>query len=137
MNHSLKIHCVLYVMCYSYVMDIWKHGKYIDLWSVVHFLSGFLLASICYILGYTLIFSFICSVLLLILWEVFEWLINIIEPSLNAITDIVVGSVGFLVGAWLLYGLHQQPQFYVYPVILIAGGLALWGFIDFKKRGYR
>lgn len=118
-------------------MDIWKHGTYIDLWSLVHFLSGALLASLFYKLQYGFVLSLVLSTLLLLAWEVFEWIKKIIEPSINVGMDIIIGVIGFLFGSYVLIMLHISFELFFYPTALGAGALALWGFIDFQKRGYR
>jgi hypothetical protein len=118
-------------------MDIWKHGVYVDMWSVVHVLSGFLLAGLFFRVGYEIVPAFVYSVLLLIAWEAFEWLAKIIEPSINVGVDIVVGLIGFSAGAWIFYFLERPFDIYFYPVLGITAALSLWGFLDFKKRGYR
>lgn len=119
------------------IMDIWKHGKYVDTWSVVHLLSGFLLAGMFYRFEYSFLQAFIFSTLLLFAWEAFEWLIKIIEPSVNVMVDIIVGVFGFLIGAYLFYALQGSFSLFFYPVLVTTTALSLWGFIDFLKRGYR
>ena len=118
-------------------MDIWKHGTYVDTWSLVHFLSGFLLAGLFYMFGYGFAVALVCSTALLLLWEVFEWVIKIIEPSMNVVVDIIVGLIGFFTAAYLYYNQSQPFEISFYPALVLALFLALWGFIDFQKRGYR
>ncbi|OHB10225.1 MAG: hypothetical protein A3G05_01965 [Candidatus Zambryskibacteria bacterium RIFCSPLOWO2_12_FULL_45_14] len=118
-------------------MDIWKHGKYLDLWSLVHFLSGFVFGGLFYWLGFGFVWAFIYSALLLILWEVFEFFIKIIEPSLNVAVDIFAGLVGFFLAAWL-YFLETQFNLTLYlGIVALTLLLSLWGFLDFLKKGYR
>jgi hypothetical protein len=118
-------------------MDIWKHGKYVDTWSVVHVLSGFLLAGIFYSTSYTLVQAFVSAFIALVAWEVFEWVLKIIEPSMNVLVDLVVGMLGFLCGAYLYYVVQIPFAVSFYGAAAITLGLAAWGFIDFLKRGYR
>lgn len=123
-------------MCYSLFMDIWKHGKYVDMWSLVHFLSGLILFTGFYELGIKLIPSLILSTIMLIAWEVFEWMVNIIEPSINVTMDIVIGLLGFFLGAYLYYFLKIEIDHF-WTILLTTILLSFWGFIDFLKRGYR
>lgn len=119
-------------------MDIWKHGKYADLWSVVHFLSGFLLGAIFFAVGYTFLSALLTSTVLLFLWEIFEWMVKISEPSINVMMDMVFGLAGFLVGAYVYYFLDMHFEVIHFWVILtITLLLSLWGFFDFLKKGYR
>ena len=118
-------------------MDIWKHGKYLDLWSLVHFLSGFVLGGLFYWLGFDLMWAFIYSTLLLILWEVFEFFIKIIEPSVNVTLDILVGIIGFFAAAWLYFIATKFNLSLYLGVVGLTILFSLWGFLDFLKRGYR
>ena len=119
-------------------MDIWKHGKYTDLWSVVHFLSGFLLGVTFFALDYTFLSALLTSTILLLLWEVFEWITKISEPSINVTMDMVFGLAGFFMGACLYYFLHIPFEILHFSIILTATLLlSFWGFFDFLKKGYR
>lgn len=117
-------------------MDIWKHGTYVDTWSIVHFLSGFVLAGGFYFYEVPLVTALTISVFLLLLWEVFEWAIKIIEPSINVVVDIIIGFVGFVIGSQFFYGIGL-PLTYFYSALGLTIVLAAWGFLDFLKRGYR
>lgn len=119
-------------------MDIWRHGRYVDLWSLVHFLSGALLALGFFGLGFGLLWTIASSLVLLIAWEVFEWAIRIIEPTANVMVDILVGALGLAIGVWWHYFLGQPFSPHAFSVLLAATlGLSFWGFIDFHFRGYR
>jgi hypothetical protein len=123
---------------YTKNMDIWKHGRHLDLWSVVHILSGALLAFSCYWLNLSFWTASLISLAALILWEVIEWLLGIIEPSVNVTVDIVVGVFGFLVVAYWHYYLGNAFDVSTFSACLILTScLALWGFLDFYFRGYR
>lgn len=128
--HHIKRDTMLY-------MDIWKHGKYLDTWSVVHVLSGFILAGIFYSTSYTFVQALVAAFIALVAWEVFEWVLKIIEPSMNVLVDLVVGMLGFLCGAYLYYVVSIPFTISFYAVVAITLSLAAWGFIDFLKRGYR
>ena len=118
-------------------MDVWKHGKYFDTWSIVHFLSGFLLAGIFYRIGYEFMRALLFSALILLAWEVFEWVIKIIEPSTNVVADIVIGLAGFFAGAYIYYEMNRSFELYHFTPLALVVILSLWGFMDFLKRGYR
>jgi len=119
-------------------MDVWKHGRYVDLWSLVHLLSGVALALMCYGLGYDFWSAAILSIALLIAWESFEWMIGIIEPSPNVGVDLAVGVLGFILGTCWHYLLGNAFNLLAFSaILLITIGLSLWGFLDFRSRGYR
>lgn len=118
-------------------MDIWKHGKYLDMWSLVHFLSGFVLCGFFYWLGSDFIWALIYSTILLALWEVFEFFIKIIEPSVNVTVDIAVGLLGFFSAAWFYFLRAEFDASFYLTVVGATFILALWGFLDFLRKGYR
>jgi hypothetical protein len=117
-------------------MDIWKHGTSLDTWSIVHFLSGFLLAGAFHGIGRDFSEALVLSFLLLLLWELFEWRIRVVEPSVNVVMDIVIGVLGFLAGAYMAY-VMELPSRYFYAILVVTAALSLWGFMDFKRKGYR
>ena len=88
--------------CYSRKMgilikmekDIWREGKYIDLWSLVHFLSGFVLAGWLFFLGAPLYASVGIAAITFAVWEIFEHIYKI-EVTSNQIADLVINYVGF------------------------------------------
>ena len=119
-------------------MDFWKHGKYVDSWSIVHFLWGIILAAALYRFGVEFIFALIISLVLLITWELIEWFINVIEPRANVLVDLAIGIAGFLVGGYFYYERYRafDPNIFA-AIFFLTLALDLWGFIDFLKRGYR
>lgn len=119
-------------------MDIWRHGRYVDLWSLVHLLSGVLLAVGFYGLGFSVVVTVLFSITLLVAWEVFEWAIRIIEPTMNVFFDILIGVIGLIMGVWWHYSVGEPFDPLVFSVLLVGTlGLTFWGFIDFHFRGYR
>jgi hypothetical protein len=118
-------------------MSIWKNGKPIDLWSLVHFFSGFLLGGLFYWLGTEFLYALGLTLFLLVLWEGFEYATRIIEPIPNVAADIIIGLTGFFIASWLY---HSQITFDpgIYLTLLATNIiLGIWGFLDFTKRGSR
>jgi len=76
--------------------DIWREGKYLDLWSVPHFLSGVALALAMHFFGFAALPTYIIGFLLLVAYEMFEALVKIEETRMNRILDVVVGMVSFV-----------------------------------------
>ena len=119
-------------------MDIWKHGKYLDMWSLVHLLSGFLLGGLFYWLGANLVLTLVFSIGIMILWEFFEFATGIIEPSPNVIFDVVTGFGGLMISISLCYWLNFSFNLpFFATVVIVTSVLAIWGFTDFLKHGYR
>ena len=80
----------------------WSHGKYLDYWSFVHFLTGLILGIGVIIFSFNPLVSFIIIFILLCLYEVVEILVKVSENFENILLDIVVGSIGSLVAIFLL-----------------------------------
>ena len=118
-------------------MKIWKHGTYIDTWSLVHLLSGFVLGSLFYYLGFNLSWAFTDSLIVLMIWEVVEALIRVIERPLNVVSDIVIGILGFSISAYLYFFLNTEFSLsFFFTILGIHIILAVLGFLDFLKRGF-
>jgi hypothetical protein len=75
--------------------DIWAEGKWLDLWSVPHFLSGVVVAFCLHFFSFGIPASFVIAVLLLIAYEMFEVITRIEEMWTNRLMDVVVGMTSF------------------------------------------
>jgi len=131
-----------FIQSYNFTMgskrDIWRHGKYVDFWSVVHFFSGALLASFFFYLGLDLFWSATFTLAALLGWEFFEAVLKILETTSNVVVDIIIGLIGFLILAHLHYVEHWTFDWrYFLSLLFITLFLSAWGFVDFLKRGYR
>lgn len=109
--------------------DIWREGKWLDFWSVVHLLSGISVAFGLSLFGFGLWPAFIIATLLFIAYEMWEAIEKIEETPQNRFMDVVVGQVSFLAAhaigipsAWSL------DYFLVFGVFLTVNiGLAALG----------
>jgi hypothetical protein len=76
-------------------------GKYIDTWTIVHFLVGVILGVILhYFTNFDLTESFLIAAFLLILWEKIEPIFwpRWNETLENQICDVIFGLIGFFIG---------------------------------------
>jgi hypothetical protein len=76
--------------------DIWREGKWVDLWSLVHLLSGISLGFGMYLLHFGTEASILLAVISLTAYEMWEALVQIEEAPTNRFTDVVFGMLGFL-----------------------------------------
>lgn len=106
--------------------DIWREGKYIDLWSIPHFLSGICVALGLTILGFSASSTAVIGLILLILYEVFEWLVDIEETRANRILDVVVGMASMVPTLLLLPGLFINDIIALFIVITTANSILSW-----------
>jgi len=110
----------------------WQEARYLDLWSIVHLLSGMVLAMIISFFGFSFWFSVVVAFLLMVVWEFFESAIGIGEHATNLFTDLVVGLIGyFITVVWI------PDNAYIWAtliLLLIIGALDWVGFSSYKKR---
>jgi hypothetical protein len=92
--------------------DIWREGKYLDLWSVPHFLSGISVALGLHILGFDFWAAVVIGFLLLVAYEMFEVIAKIEETQMNRVLDVVVGMTS------LTPTLLFAPSFPLYEIVI-------------------
>ena len=93
--------------------DIWKEGKYIDMWSIPHLLSGITLALVMHFLGFATVPTLMVAFLLFVTYEMFEIIVKIEETRMNRVFDVVVGMVSF------------TPTFLLAPMLTTSQALVL------------
>lgn len=76
--------------------DIWREGEWLDLWSVVHFLSGMSTGFAIFFFNFAPVPATIIAFLLFTAYEMWEALAHIEETPANRFMDVVVGMVSFL-----------------------------------------
>lgn len=116
-----------------YSRSLWERD-YLDLWTIVHLLTG-----MCF--GFAIFFysspfrdSFIIFTVFVILWEVIEHFHGVGEPLTNQTTDVISGVLGFLITAYVIPILASSLSVqiaYFTVVYTIAWVLAYYGFQSF------
>jgi len=84
-------------------LDIWKESKYLDLWSVNHFLSGVVFTGWMLEAGLDIWIVFIIYASLAVGWEIYETIKKLHEHIGNKIMDVVTGIAGFFWSILLLF----------------------------------
>ncbi|MBP6884160.1 MAG: hypothetical protein KBC06_02920 [Candidatus Pacebacteria bacterium] len=88
----------------------WSHGKYVDYWSFVHFLTGAILGIGSIILTLPHFFSFVLILVLLIAYEGIEMLGRVSEGIENILSDIVIGGAGSALTIFYLPQILSTPN---------------------------
>ena len=96
--------------------DIWREGQWVDLWSVVHTLSGALVGFMLYVVPFTSFVSTITALVLFTAYEIFEIVADIEETRTNRFMDIVIGMVGFIFTYF-----YVAPHLSLTIMILVVG----------------
>jgi len=114
--------------------DMWREGKYLDLWSVPHFLSGIVVGWSLYAIGFGFKESAVISFLLLVLWECFELFAEIEEGWINRGLDVVVGMVSFAPTFALAMSFTNTQFFMAFGAVVAAdGALSAFGWVASHK----
>jgi hypothetical protein len=103
--------------------DMWAEGKWLDLWSVPHFLSGIVLAFCVYFFHFGVPASFVIAVLLLVAYEMFEVIAHIEETRTNRFMDVVVGMVSFTPTFLLASRVSTETQIFIFILVLVIDGI--------------
>ena len=118
--------------------NIWQEGKFIDLWSVVHVLTGFAISGGFIFLHVNPYIASAIAVGLFAGWEIFEPLVKIHEQSSNHVSDIIVDYLGFFIAQLYVFAWRNTMYWYIPTIFaLIALILMTWGIINFKKKTFK
>jgi len=99
--------------------DIWREGKWLDLWSVVHFLTGASVGLGLYFLNFGALAAVSVALIGLTAYEMWEKIVGIEETPTNRFMDVVVGMASFLPAFFLLAPVLSSTR------IILAFGLVL------------
>ena len=112
--------------------SIWKEGKYLDLWSLPHFLVGIILGHIFIYFNLSLTIALIATLVIKTVWEVYEHKYVTIEAVPNKILDVIIGLIGLItVYVYNDYALINLVSFSVILIINII--FSFWGLLSMKK----
>ncbi len=94
--------------------DIWREGKWLDTWSIVHLLSGITIGFFPKYLGLDTFSAYVIVLLLLVSYEMFEALVKIEETPQNRFMDVVVGMASFI------------PVYHLHPLLSDIASITLF-----------
>jgi len=97
--------------------DWWQKGRVFDLWSIPHFLFGILMAFLPPLLGVSLLTTLALTLILAMLWEIYEKFVDIKETIPNSLLDIILPVAALtLTSYFLLFYPLQRDE------LLVAAG---------------
>jgi hypothetical protein len=91
--------------------DMWREGKWLDLWSAVHFLSGVSVGLGFYYLHLGAVASVALAFVCLTAYEMWEMIVKIEETPTNRVMDVVVGMASFVPTFFVLGPLVSSALF--------------------------
>jgi uncharacterized membrane protein (DUF373 family) len=118
--------------------DIWREGKWLDLWSVVHFLSGISLGFGIALFQFGTVASIVIVFILLVAYELWEAMVQIHETPQNRIMDVVVGMASFVPTFLLFAPSHGESSFiFAFGLILTLNiVLSALGWYESQKAAF-
>lgn len=120
-----------------YKKGLWERRKGLDLWSVPHFLFGVLMAAAPPLLDVSLLTALALTVVLALLWELYEKIVGIQETLLNGLFDLILPIMSFALTSYALraYPLEietlQNATGAVFALYMVMN---LWGWFAHLKR---
>ena len=82
--------------------DWWQKGRAFDLWSIPHFLFGILMAFVPSLTGISFLTALALTIILAMLWEIYEKFVAIKETIQNSLLDIILPIVAFTLTSYVL-----------------------------------
>ncbi len=115
--------------------DIWREGKWLDLWSVVHLLSGVTIGLGFYFLNFDAPASVVLALLSLVSYEMWEVMVRIEETRSNRFMDVLVGMASFLPTFFFLAPSLSGVLFIFlfYFVLALNGTMSVFGWVASHK----
>ncbi|HFC10762.1 MAG TPA: hypothetical protein ENJ75_00985 [Candidatus Kaiserbacteria bacterium] len=72
----------------------WEHGRFLDYWSFIHFLTGTLLGIVAVSVGIAPWTTLLCVAGIATLYEVLEIMLRVSEDAENVLFDIILTTAG-------------------------------------------
>ena len=114
--------------------DMWREGKWLDLWSVVHFFSGVSIGLGFAFLHFDAPAATTLAFVSLVAYEMWEMLVKIQETPTNRFMDVVVGMASFLPTFYIFAPLLHSALLVSFAVICTVNiALSVLGWRESKK----
>jgi hypothetical protein len=118
--------------------DWWRKGKAIDLWSIPHFLFGVLMGFLPHVTNISFFTGLALTVILGMLWEIYEKFVEIKETILNSIFDVVLPMGSFILTTEILrlYPYLQPADLWVLmgAVFIVYAFTNISGWLAYRRR---
>jgi len=114
--------------------DLWREGKWLDLWSVVHLLTGVSVGIGLPVFQFNVGYAIAVAFLGFVAYELWEAVVRIEETPQNRVMDVVVGMVSFLPFFLLTLEMSFLDRLYLFvPVLAINVALSWVGWYASAK----
>ncbi len=106
--------------------DLWREGKWVDLWSVVHLLTGVSTALGLSLFGFGFLASTVIAFLAFTAYELWEAMVKIAETPQNRFMDVVAGLASFVPVFVLAEGLPVSNVIALFFAVLFVNVVMAW-----------
>lgn len=113
----------------------WREGRYLDRWMLVHVLAGFSggLSNVVFALSERTVL--LLGLVLLVAWEIVEYVLGVREAGSNRVIDVIVGFLGILGARWLAARLDLRDEWIAFVVASgVTAALATAGWLAYRRR---
>ena len=93
------------------MINLFEEGTYFDMWTVPHFLLGFLTFVFLVDRKIRVNHAILITVAIAIFWEFFEMRVRVEEVLSNRYSDVIISVVGF----YILYFINKKTNFMLDP----------------------
>ncbi|MDO8593289.1 MAG: hypothetical protein Q7R59_00040 [bacterium] len=117
--------------------DWWQKGSAFDLWSIPHFLFGILMAFVPMLTDLSFSFALVLTLVLAVLWELFEMGVGIRETVLNSLLDVFLPIVAYIITSYfLLIRQYHRDELVVFAVAVLLLYLFtnISGWLAYRRR---
>ncbi|HYV33665.1 MAG TPA: hypothetical protein VE973_02355 [Candidatus Limnocylindria bacterium] len=111
----------------------WAHGRYFDNWSIVHILTGAILATAALVFNVTPNIAIVVIAAVLTVYELLEMISGIAEDFQNVISDIALGTASASI---ILYAVSKAVAHYNLLLILAGCVSVNLFFVNLGWRSY-
>src|SRR3989344_8259818 len=117
--------------------DWWQKGRAFDLWSIPHFLFGILMAFVPPFADISFSFALVLTLVLAVLWELFEMRVGIRETVLNSLLDVFLPIAAYIITSYiLLLQPYHRDELVVFAVAVLLLYLFtnISGWLAYRRR---
>lgn len=117
------------------IADLYAEKRYFDLWSIVHAVTGVVVAGWLLWLDCSMLWVVVISEVLFVGWEIFEAWKGIQEYLSNRISDIVFDSLGMGIALWAVWKWDVEfhgPMLWLLTFAAVLLGLG--GLLAYQRR---
>jgi len=117
--------------------DWWQKGRAFDLWSIPHFIFGILTAFLPPLAGFSFLTALALTLILAMLWEIYEKFADIKETIENSLLDIILPIVAFTLTSYALrmYSFHEDDLWVVAVALFVLYAYTnISGWLAYRRR---